>query len=114
MGRDEEAPQAGEDREAAYYGMFRGSAHVVLGSGLTVAGAMFCLSFTTLPYFRTLGAPAHRTSTTVAGALTLGPAIPPWAVDWARPIPNGESRHGDGGGWEPLSSVARADTRRPP
>ena len=76
VGRYQEARQAGEDREAAYYTMFRGSAHVVLGSGLTIAGAMFCLSFTRLPYFHTLGAPcAIGMFTTVAGALTLGPAI---------------------------------------
>ena len=76
VGRYQEARQAGENREAAYYTMFRGSAHVVLGSGLTIAGAMFCLSFTRLPYFHTLGAPcAIGMFTTVAGALTLGPAI---------------------------------------
>jgi RND superfamily putative drug exporter len=76
VGRYQEARQAGEDSEAAYYTMFRGSAHVVLGSGLTIAGAMFCLSFTRLPYFHTLGAPcAIGMFTTVAGALTLGPAI---------------------------------------
>ena len=76
VGRYHEARQAGEDREAAYYTMFRGSAHVVLGSGLTIAGAMFCLSFTRLPYFHTLGVPcAIGMFTTVAGALTLGPAI---------------------------------------
>jgi putative drug exporter of the RND superfamily len=76
VGRYQEARQAGEDREAAYYTMFGGSAHVVLGSGLTIAGAMLCLSFTTLPYFRTLGAPcAIGMFTTVAAALTLGPAV---------------------------------------
>jgi putative drug exporter of the RND superfamily len=76
VGRYQEARQASEDSEAAYYTMFRGSAHVVLGSGLTIAGAMFCLSFTRLPYFRTLGAPcAIGMFTMVAGALTLGPAI---------------------------------------
>lgn len=76
VGRYQEARQAGEDRDAAYYTMFRGSAHVVLGSGLTIAGAMFCLSFTRLPYFQTLGAPcAIGMLTMVAGALTLGPAI---------------------------------------
>ncbi|UUO01253.1 MMPL family transporter [Mycolicibacterium novocastrense] len=32
---------------------FGGTAHVVLGSGLTIAGATFCLSFTRLPYFQT-------------------------------------------------------------
>jgi RND superfamily putative drug exporter len=76
VGRYQEARQAGEDREAAYYTMFRGSAHVVLGSGLTIAGAMFCLSFTRLPYFQTLGVPcAIGMFTMVAGALTLGPSI---------------------------------------
>ncbi|OBH85650.1 hypothetical protein A5680_06890 [Mycobacterium sp. E2989] len=76
VGRYQEARQAGQDAEAAYYTMFRGSAHVVLGSGLTIAGAMFCLSFTRLPYFQTLGAPcAIGMLTIVASALTLGPAI---------------------------------------
>ena len=37
--------------------MFHGTAHVVLGSGLTIAGATFCLSFTRLPYFQSLGIP---------------------------------------------------------
>ena len=76
VGRYQEARRAGEGREDAYYTMFRGSAHVVLGSGLTIAGAMFCLSFTRLPYFQTLGAPcALGMFTMVAGALTLGPAV---------------------------------------
>jgi putative drug exporter of the RND superfamily len=76
VGRYQEARQAGQDPEAAYYTMFGGSAHVVLGSGLTIAGAMFCLSFTRLPYFQTLGAPcAIGMFTTVAAALTLGPAM---------------------------------------
>ena len=47
----------GEDKETAFYTMFHGTAHVVLGSGLTIAGATFCLSFTRLPYFQTLGVP---------------------------------------------------------
>lgn len=37
--------------------MFHSTAHVVLGSGLTIAGAMYCLSFCRLPYFESLGAP---------------------------------------------------------
>src|SRR6202012_645177 len=46
------------------------------GSGLTIAGAMLCLSFTRLPYFQTLGAPcAIGMFTMVAAALTLAPAI---------------------------------------
>lgn len=56
--------------------MFGGTAHVVLGSGLTIAGATFCLSFTRLPYFQTLGVPlAIGMVIVVAAALTLGPAI---------------------------------------
>jgi RND superfamily putative drug exporter len=55
IGRYQEARSIGEEREQAYYTMFGGTAHVVLGSGLTIAGATFCLSFTRLPYFQTLG-----------------------------------------------------------
>ena len=56
--------------------MFRGTAHVVLGSGMTIAGATFCLSFTRLPYFQTLGIPlAVGMVVAVLVALTLGPAI---------------------------------------
>ena len=41
VGRYQEARQAGEDRETAYYTTYRGVAHVVLASGLTIAGATF-------------------------------------------------------------------------
>ncbi|MBV5244974.1 MMPL family transporter [Mycolicibacterium sp. PAM1] len=76
IGRYQEARGAGEDRETAYYTMFRGTAHVVLGSGLTIAGAMLCLSFTRLPYFQTMGVPcAVGTFVAVIAALTLGPAV---------------------------------------
>ncbi|MCV7151282.1 MMPL/RND family transporter [Mycolicibacterium pyrenivorans] len=76
IGRYQEARGAGEDLQSAYYSMFRGTAHVVLGSGLTIAGAMLCLSFTRLPYFHTLGVPcAVGTLVAVAAALTLGPAV---------------------------------------
>ena len=51
IGRYQEARSTGEDRESAYYTMFHGTAHVILGSGLTIAGATFCLTFTRLPYF---------------------------------------------------------------
>ena len=57
VGRYQEARQHGEDRETAFYTMFHGTAHVILGSGLTIAGATFCLHFTRLPYFQTLGIP---------------------------------------------------------
>lgn len=76
IGRYQEARGAGEDRESAYYTMFHGTAHVVLGSGLTIAGATFCLSFTRLPYFQTLGVPlAIGMFIVVITALTLGPAM---------------------------------------
>jgi RND superfamily putative drug exporter len=76
IGRYQEARGLGEDRESAYYTMFHGTAHVVLGSGLTIAGATFCLSFTRLPYFQTLGVPlAIGMVVVVVVALTIGPAI---------------------------------------
>ena len=31
--------------------MYHGTGHVILGSGLTIAGAMFCLHFTRSPMF---------------------------------------------------------------
>jgi putative drug exporter of the RND superfamily len=76
MGRYHEARGLGEDRERAFYTMFHGTAHVVLGSGLTVAGAMYCLSFTRLPWFQTMGVPcAVGLLVAVFAALTLGPAV---------------------------------------
>jgi RND superfamily putative drug exporter len=76
IGRYQEARSIGEDKETAYYTMFRGTAHVVLGSGLTIAGATFCLSFTRLPYFQTLGVPlAIGMVVAVVASLTLGSAI---------------------------------------
>jgi len=76
IGRYQEARSVGESREDAYYTMFGGTAHVVLGSGMTIAGATFCLHFTNLPYFQTLGIPlAIGMVVVVAAALTLGPAV---------------------------------------
>ncbi|KHO19089.1 RND family transporter [Mycolicibacterium setense] len=76
IGRYQEARSIGEDREQAYYTMFHGTAHVVLGSGMTIAGATLCLHFTRLPYFQTLGIPmAVGMTVTVLAALTLGPAV---------------------------------------
>ncbi len=75
-GRYQEARQAGEDRETAFYTTYRGVAKVVLASGLTIAGAIFCLSFTRLPYFQPLGVPgAIGILVAVAVALTLIPAV---------------------------------------
>jgi RND superfamily putative drug exporter len=76
VGRYHEARQAGEDRETAFYTMYHGTAHVILGSGLTIAGATYCLSFTRLPYFQTLGVPlAIGMLVAVAAALTMAPAV---------------------------------------
>ena len=76
VGRYQESRAAGQDRETAYYAMFRGTAHVVLGSGLTVAGAMYCLSFTRLPYFNTLAWPCSiGVLVVIVASLTLAPAI---------------------------------------
>ncbi|WP_416362296.1 RND family transporter [Mycobacterium sp.] len=76
IGRYQEARQAGEDKETAFYTMYRGTAHVILGSGLTIAGATYCLSFARMPYFQTLGVPcAVGMLVAVVVALTLGPAV---------------------------------------
>lgn len=76
VGRYHEARNKGMDREAAYHDMFRGTVHVIVGSGLTIAGAVACLIFTRLPYFHTLGIPAAvGVLVTLAAALTLGPAV---------------------------------------
>jgi len=76
VGRYQEARGAGEDRETAYYTMFDRTAHIVLGSGLTVAGAVACLSFCRLPYFQSLGLPAALgILVALLGSLTLGPAV---------------------------------------
>src|SRR5882757_7522268 len=76
VGRYHEAREAGEDREIASYTMYHGTAHVILGSGLTIAGATYCLHFTRLPYFQTLGIPlAIGMLVAVAAALTMAPAL---------------------------------------
>ncbi|KAA1249695.1 MMPL family transporter [Mycobacterium simiae] len=76
LGRYHEGRHDGQDREAAFYSMFRGTAHVVLGSGLTIVGAVYCLTFTRLPYFQTLGVPAAiGILVALAASLTLAPAV---------------------------------------
>ncbi|MCK0173613.1 RND family transporter [Mycolicibacterium sp. F2034L] len=76
IGRYQEARRSGMDRESAYYDMFHGTAHVVLASGMTIAGATACLHFTRLPYFQSMGYPlAIGMTIVVAAALTLGPAL---------------------------------------
>ena len=76
LGRYHEARLAGEDRETAFYTMYHGTAHVILGSGLTIAGATFCLHFTRLPYFQSLGIPlAIGMLVATVAALTMAPAM---------------------------------------
>jgi RND superfamily putative drug exporter len=76
FGRYQEARQAGEDRVTAYYTSYRGVAKIVLASGMTIAGALFCLKFTRLPHFQALAIPcALGVIVAVAVALTLVPAV---------------------------------------
>lgn len=76
LGRYHEARQLGETREEAYYTAYRAVAPIIIGSGLTIAGSCFCLSFARLDYFHTMG-PAVAISMlfTIAAALTLAPAL---------------------------------------
>ncbi|MGE0218967.1 RND family transporter, partial [Mycolicibacterium sp.] len=76
IGRYQEARGKGATAEEAYFTMFGGTAHVIVGSGLTIAGATFCLSFTRLPYFQSLGVPlALGMLVLIAVAMTFGPAV---------------------------------------
>ena len=76
LGRYQEERNLGQDREAAFYTMYHGTAHVILGSGLTIAGAVYCLTFTRMPYFESLGVPAAiGVLVALAAALTLAPAV---------------------------------------
>lgn len=76
VGRYQEARQAGYDMKAAYHTTYRSTAPVVLGSGLTIAGAIMCLGFTRMPIFQTMGVPcAVGMVVAVVVALTLVPAV---------------------------------------
>jgi RND superfamily putative drug exporter len=76
IGRYHEARQNGEDPESAYYSAFHGVGHVILGSGLTIAGAMLTLRLTRLSYFNSLAYPsALALIIVVAAAMTVAPAI---------------------------------------
>jgi RND superfamily putative drug exporter len=76
MGRYHEARHDGESREDAFYTAYKSVTPVILGSGLTIAGACYCLTFARLNYFHTMGpAVAIIMLFTIAAALTLGPAI---------------------------------------
>src|ERR1700761_6280253 len=76
MGRYHEARQAGESREDSFYIAYKNVTPIILGSGLTIAGACYCLTFARLNYFHTMGpAVAITMLFTIAAALTLGPAF---------------------------------------
>jgi RND superfamily putative drug exporter len=76
FGRYREDRGMGLDRDDSYYATFKSVAPVIVGSGLTIAGATYCLSFARLPYFSTMGAPvAIGMVVVVAIAVTLGPAV---------------------------------------
>jgi RND superfamily putative drug exporter len=76
VGRYQEARRAGEDRETAFFTMYRGTAHVVLASGLTIAGATYCMTFSRLTLFHTMGLPlAIGMVVSLSAALTLTPAV---------------------------------------
>ncbi len=76
IGRYHEARQNGEDPESSYYTAFHGVGHVILGSGLTIAGAMLTLRLTRLSYFNSLAYPsAIALLIVVAAAMTVAPAI---------------------------------------
>jgi RND superfamily putative drug exporter len=76
LGRYHEARHNDEGREQAFYTSYRGTSHVVLGSGLTIIGALYCLTFTRLPYFNSLGIPAAiGIGVALLAALTLAPAV---------------------------------------
>jgi RND superfamily putative drug exporter len=76
LGRYQERRNDGFDSTASFYDMYRGTSHVILGSGLTIAGAVACLYFTRLPYFQSLGIPAAiGVLVALLASLTLAPAV---------------------------------------
>ena len=105
LGRYHEARSGGQDRELAFYTAYLGVAHVILGSGLTIAGACLCLSATRLPYFQTMGLPcAVALLVVVFAALTLAPAVLVVGSKFGLFDPNGNCRHGTGARSVPSSS----------
>ncbi|ORA11294.1 RND family transporter [Mycobacterium arosiense] len=76
LGRYHEARSRGQDRAAAFCTAYDGVSHVIVGSGLTIAGACLCLSACRIPFFQTMGVPcAIALFVMVAAALTLAPAV---------------------------------------
>jgi RND superfamily putative drug exporter len=76
LGRYQEGRSVGMDSETAYYDTFGGVNKVIVGSGLTIVAAIFCLRFTRLPYFNSLGIPCSvGLFVVMVAGLTLGPAV---------------------------------------
>ncbi|MFG1929398.1 RND family transporter [Mycobacterium sp. NPDC048908] len=76
LGRYHEHRNEGMDRQSAFHNVYRSTSHVIIGSGLTIAGAAFCLYFTRLPYFQSLGVPAAiGVVVSLVASLTLAPAV---------------------------------------
>ncbi|EUA18262.1 MMPL family protein [Mycobacterium xenopi 3993] len=114
IGRYQEARTAGQDRIAAYYTTFRSVAPVVLGSGLTIAGATFCLYFARLPWFHTMGIPvAIGMLVVVAAGLTLGPAVLTVASRFGLLEARRVAKGGCGAGSAPPSCAGRHRFLRP-
>ena len=83
MGRYHEARQAGESREEAYYTAYRGVSPIIIGSGLTIAGACFCLTFRAtrlLPHHGPGG--RHQHAVHHRGGADAGPGL----VDGGQPL----------------------------
>ncbi len=90
IGRYREANLAGQDPVTAYYTTVRSVTPVILGSGLTIAGASATLYFTRLPYFHSMAIPvAVGMIVVVAAALTLGPAVVVVASRFGLLVPQG-------------------------
>jgi len=90
IGRYREAHLAGQDVGTAYYTTIRSVTPVILGSGLTIAGASATLYFTRLPYFHSMAIPvAVGMIVVVAAALTLGPAVVVVASRFGLLVPKG-------------------------
>jgi putative drug exporter of the RND superfamily len=76
IGRYQEARRRGTDRAAALLDAYRGVAPVVIGSALTMAAALACLSLAKVGMFRSTGIPcAIGILISMAAALTLTPAL---------------------------------------
>ena len=76
LGRYQEARRAGQDPTSAYFTALFSVQRIIFASGLTVAGATACMTFTRLAAFSTSGLPCTiGILTALAAALTLGPAL---------------------------------------